>query len=213
MERGKFITLEGGEGAGKSTQSARLVDFLKSRDIDVIATREIGGTPGAEEIRSLWLDKGEGNWDPMTELLLTMAARREHLVRTVWPALESGKWVISDRFVDSARVYQGIGLQLGVEKVDVIYEETAGDFWPDLTLLLDVPVDIGLERMSSREGPDDRYQRKNKAFHEKLRSGFLDLAKKEADRICLIDASQDEDSVTSAIQKIIVRHFVLIGNA
>lgn len=209
MPRGKFITLEGGEGAGKSTQVKELVAFLNSRNVDAIATREIGGTPGAEEIRSLWLDKSEGNWDPMTELLLTMAARREHLVDTVWPALEQGKWVISDRFVDSARVYQGIGLQLGVEKVDAIYAQVASDFWPDLTLLLDTPVEVGLERMASREGQDDRYQRKNKAFHEKLRQGFLDLAKKEPKRILLIDASQDKASVALAIQKAVVQHFLL----
>jgi dTMP kinase len=213
MERGKFITLEGGEGAGKSTQARKLVEFLSARDLEAIATREIGGTPGAEEIRALWLDKSEGNWDPTTELLLTMAARREHLVDTVWPALDSGKWVVSDRFVDSARVYQGIGLQLGVDKVDVIYEEIASDFWPDLTLLLDVPVDIGLERMAARGGADDRYQRKNKAFHEKLRAGYLDLARDEPQRIIVIDASKDEAAVTAAIQKAVVQHFVLIGNA
>ncbi len=211
MPRGKFITLEGGEGVGKSTQVKALLAFLASREIEAVATREIGGTPGAEEIRSLWLDKGEGNWDPMTELLLTMAARREHLVRTVWPALEGGQWVVSDRFVDSARVYQGVGLQLGVEKVDAVYAQIAGDFWPDLTLLLDAPVDTGLERMAARNGQDDRYQRKNKAFHEKLRTGFLDLAKKEPKRFCLIDAAQDQTSVTLAIQKAVTKHFMFMG--
>lgn len=210
MARGKFITLEGGEGTGKSTQVRELVAFLKSRDVDAVATREIGGTPGAEEIRSLWLDKSESNcWDPMTELLLTMAARREHLVHTVWPALEKGVWVISDRFVDSARVYQGTGLQLGVEKVDAIYAQIAGQFWPDLTLLLDAPVDVGLARMESRNGQDDRYQRKNKAFHEKLRQGFLELAKKEPQRIKIIDASQDQGSVALAVQKAVVEHILL----
>ena len=209
MARGKFITLEGGEGAGKSTQVRELVAFLKSRAVEAIATREVGGTPGAEEIRTLWLDKSEGNWDPMTELLLTMAARREHLVNTVWPALDKGVWVVSDRFVDSARVYQGVGLQLGLEKVDTIYAQIAGQFWPDMTLLLDTPVDIGLERMASRHGQDDRYQRKNKAFHEKLRNGFLDLAKKEPQRISVIDASQDQASVSLAIQSSVVKHFLL----
>ncbi len=213
MARGKFITLEGGEGAGKSTQVKSLHAYLKSRDIESVSTREIGGTPGAEEIRALWLDKSEGNWDPMTELLLTMAARREHLVRTVWPALEQGTWVISDRFVDSARVYQGIGLQLGVEKVDAIYAQVAGDFWPDLTLLLDAPVEVGLERMASRNGQDDRYQRKNKTFHEKLRTGFLELAKKEPKRFCVIDASQDQTAVALAIQKAVTQHFLLMGLA
>jgi dTMP kinase len=209
MARGKFITLEGGEGTGKSTQVKELVAFLKSRNVEAVATREIGGTPGAEEIRSLWLDKSEGNWDPVTELLLTMAARREHLVLRVWPALEKGLWVVSDRFVDSARVYQGIGLQLGVEKVDAIYAQVAGTFWPDLTLLLDAPVDVSLERMAARNGQDDRYQRKNKAFHEKLRAGFLDLAKKEPQRISLVDASLDMASVALAIQKAVVQHFLL----
>ncbi|MDD5586414.1 MAG: dTMP kinase, partial [Alphaproteobacteria bacterium] len=178
-----------------------------------IATREPGGAPGAEDIRSLWLGKAEGHWDPMTELMLTMAARREHLVRTVWPALEKGIWVVSDRFVDSARVYQGIGLGLGLEKVDAIYEEIAGDFWPDLTLLLDVPVETGLERMASRCGPDDRYQRQHKKFHEMLRAGFLDLAKMEPHRFNVIDASQNQDKVTADIRTAVTQFFALTGNA
>lgn len=210
---GKFITLEGGEGAGKSTQAKLLASFLNARGFETLLTREIGGAPGAEDIRTLWLTKAEGHWDPMTELLLTMAARREHLVRTVWPALEKDAWVVSDRFVDSARVYQGVGLGLGIEKADAVYALIAENFWPDLTLLLDVPVETGLARMAARAGPDDRYQRQHKKFHEMLRAGYLDLAKREPGRICVIDASQDQERVAADIRNAVSRFFGLTGNA
>jgi dTMP kinase len=209
MKPGKFITLEGGEGAGKSTQARHLVDYLGTHGIKAIATREVGGAPAAEEIRDLWLGKGEGHWDPVTELLLIMAARREHLVRTIWPALESGVWIVSDRFVDSSRAYQGVALGLGIEKVDEVYEQVAGEFWPDLTLLLDVPVDVGLARMASRNGPDDRYQRQKKPFHEKLRQAYLGMAKNEPKRFAVIDASADESAVSSAIEAAVAKHFGL----
>lgn len=196
---GKFITLEGGEGAGKSTQVKAIADFLCQQNIKAITTREVGGTLGAEEIRKLWLEKPENYWDSMTELLLTMAARREHLVKTIWPALERGEWVISDRFVDSARIYQGIGLGLGIEKVDAIYFHIANGFLPNLTLLLDLPVEIGLSRMKARSGINDRYQRKDIEFHKKLRSGFLELAKNEPKRFRIINAAQDQENVTKDI--------------
>ena len=198
--RGKFITLEGGEGAGKSTQVRNLVGFLAQRGIEAIATREVGGAPGAEEIRELWLGKGEGFWEPMTEVLLIMAARREHLARTIWPALAKGVWVVSDRFVDSTRAYQGIGLGLGLERIDAIYAQIAGDFAPDLTLLLDVPVDIGMQRVASRRGPDDRYQQKDPAFHDTLRAAYAMLADKDKARFRVIDAAQDVPTVARAVE-------------
>jgi len=208
---GKFITLEGGEGAGKSTQAKLLACFLETCGVNAIVTREIGGSRTAEDIRALWLEKEEGCWDPITELLLTMAARREHLVKTVWPALEGNSWVVSDRFVDSARVYQGIGLGLGIGKVDAVYAQIAGGFFPDLTLLLDIPAEEGLARMTKRSGPDDRYQRRPKEFHEKLRDGFLDIAKKEPERFRVIDASRDQEKVAADIRVAVSRFFGLAG--
>lgn len=200
MAKGRFITLEGGEGAGKSTQVKRLVASLERRGLKSLATREVGGAPGAEDIRQLWLSKSEGFWDPLTEVLLIMAARREHLVRTILPALEQGIWVISDRYVDSTRAYQGIGLGLGLPKIDAIYKEIAGDFWPDLTLVLDLPVEVGHARMKARSGAGDRYEQKDLKFHETLRRAFHRLAQDEPDRIKLVDASQDEGVVAALLE-------------
>lgn len=209
MTRGKFITLEGGEGAGKSTQVKRLADLLLGKGFEVVQTREVGGAPSAEAIRELWLTKGEGYWDAVSELLLVMAARREHLVKTVWPALARGAWVVCDRFADSSRAYQGIGLGLGLEAVEEIYRHVAPNFEPDLTLLLDLPVEIGLARMTARGGQDDQYQQKDKAFHQKLRDAYLSLAKEHAYRFRVIDASQDADSVAMLIGQNLREHFAL----
>jgi dTMP kinase len=203
MARGKFITLEGGEGAGKSTQAKQLATYLETKGLKTILTREVGGSPSAETIRSLWLAQPEGFWDPLTELLLINAARREHLVKTVWPALEQGTWVISDRFIDSTRVYQGIGLKLGLDKIEQLYATVAGEFTPDLTLLLDVPVDLGMKRVADRAGQDDRYQQKTVAFHQLLREGYLKLAASHAQRFTIIDASHNPEIVHNAIQKIV----------
>ena len=207
MTRGTFITLEGGEGAGKSTQVRRLAASLSALGLETVVTREVGGSPAAEEIREMWLSKGEGHWDSLTEVLLIMAARREHLVRTIWPALERGAWVISDRFVDSTRAYQG--LELGIPKIDALYTEIAGDFQPALTLLLDVPVDVGMARVAARRGQDDRYQQRKKAFHEKLRAAYLELAEKNQNRFCVIDAGQDQESVAKAVQSAVAARFAL----
>lgn len=201
MKRGRFITLEGGEGAGKSTQSSLLIQALAERGIRAIATREVGGAPGAEAIRELWLSKPQGYWDPMTEVFLIMAARREHLHKTILPALEAGTWVISDRFVDSTRAYQGIGLDLGVDRIDALYREVAGSFWPDKTLLFDLPVETGLARMHSRSGACDRYEAQSVAFHETLRAAFLKLAAAEPTRFAVLDASQTVEAVAQAAMK------------
>ena len=209
MTRGKFITLEGGEGAGKSTQVKRLADFLRGKGFEVVQTREVGGAPSAEAIRELWLTKGEGYWDALSELLLVMAARREHLVKTVWPALERGAWVVSDRFADSSRAYQGIGLGLGMDAVEELYRRIAPNFEPDLTLLLDLPVETGLARMTARGGQDDVYQQKDKFFHQKLRDAYLDLAQKHAHRFRVIDASGNADTVSDAIAQNVRGHFAL----
>lgn len=200
MSSGRFITLEGGEGAGKSTQAQRLVAYLSTKGVQAIATREVGGCEGAEDIRKLWLSKPQGYWDSISEVFLIMAARREHLHKTILPALDAGVWVISDRYIDSTRAYQGIGLGLGVQTIDEIYAHIAGTFWPDLTLLLDLPVETGLQRMTDRSGKADRYEQQNISFHEKLRSAFLKLASGEPQRIKVVDAAQDQQTVTQAIQ-------------
>ncbi|MDD4615504.1 MAG: dTMP kinase [Alphaproteobacteria bacterium] len=209
MSRGKFITLEGGEGAGKSTQTTLLANFLRNEGLDVVQTREVGGAPSAEVLRDVWLDKKEGYWDPITEIFLIMAARREHLVKTVFPALARGAWVVSDRFVDSTRAYQGIGLGLGLDKVDKSYDLIAPGFEPDLTLLLDLPVNVGLARMASRGGHDDRYQQKKSDFHEKLREAYLTLARKYDSRFRIIDASMGQSAVTAALENAVRERFRL----
>ncbi len=199
--KGRFITIEGGDGAGKSTQTAAIVALLEAQGIKVQTTREVGGAPGAEVIRDVWLDQEQGYWDPITELLLIMAARREHLVKTVWPALKMGTWVVSDRFVDSTRAYQGIGLKLGLDIVDHMYHQIAGDFWPDKTLVLDLPVEVGHDRRQERNGKGDRYEAQDAVFHNVLRQAFLDLAAKEPNRIVVIDAQQKQEQVSLEIKK------------
>lgn len=210
MANGKFITLEGGEGAGKSTQAKNLASFLKNFGVETVLTREVGGCPSAEEIRNLWLGAGEGHWDGVTEILLISAARREHLTKVIWPALERGAWVISDRFLDSTRVYQGVAQGLGVEVVDHYYKHIAGKtFEPDLTLLLDLPVETGLKRMTARGGEDDRFQQKKLDFHQTLRDAYLKLREQYPDRMKLIDASQNTDKVKESICNAVKEKFAL----
>lgn len=199
MERGRFITLEGGEGAGKSTHIRRLADGLRSDGHQVVTTREPGGSPEAERIRELLIEGATDRWDAMTEALLHFAARREHLVRTVWPALAHGTWVISDRFADSTMAYQGYGAGLNRETIEALYAHAVGDFRPDLTLILDLPVEDGLARAAARGEGGTRYERMGLDFHHRLRDGFLDIARREPDRCAVIDATQSIDSVAATI--------------
>ncbi len=197
----RFITLEGGEGAGKSTQIRRLANWLRSsRQAEVVMTREPGGSAGAEVIRDLLVTGEIDRWDAETEVLLHFAARRDHVIRTVRPGLKSGAWVLCDRFADSTRAYQGIVQGAGLELVDRVYALTIGDLEPDLTLVLDLPVDVGLTRASQRCG-GDRYERMGKDFHEKLRRAFLKVAADNQDRCRLIDASGDEAAVEQRIRE------------
>ncbi len=197
--RGRFITLEGGEGAGKSTQLRRLAETLAARGIDVVTTREPGGSKGAEEIRALLVSGETGRWGPVTEALLHTAARRDHLERTVWPALEAGRWVLCDRFFDSTMAYQGYGLGLGRALVEGLQKTALGDFRPDLTLILDIAVATGLRRAAARHGGEDRYERMDIGFHQRLRDGFLDIAGREPERCAVIDADADLDTVQARI--------------
>jgi dTMP kinase len=200
MANGRFITFEGGEGAGKSTQVRRLGESLTAAGIDVVVTREPGGAPAAEEIRGLLVSGEVGRWDAMTETLLHFAARRSHLADVIWPALARGSWVVSDRFADSTRAYQGFAQGLGDDMVKRLYSIVVGDFAPDLTLVLDLPVEIGLGRAT---GPDDRYERMGADFHETVRRAFLDIAAAEPARCAVIDAARDADAVAAEIRALV----------
>ncbi len=197
---GRFISFEGGEGAGKSTQLGRLADALQAAGHCVITTREPGGSPGAELIRDLLVTGDVDRWDAETELLLHVAARRDHVTRTIRPALEQGQWVLCDRFADSTMAYQGFGLGLGRDTVAAAHRLALGDFEPDLTLILDLPVADGLARARSRDGDgQNRYERMAPDFHERLRQGFLEIARRNPDRCAVIDATLDADAVHGSI--------------
>lgn len=200
---GRFITLEGGEGAGKSTQIARLADWLRARGREVAVTREPGGSPGAEMIRKLLVEGPAERWDGATEALLHYAARRDHLRSTVWPALERGAWVISDRFADSTRAYQGYGHGLDLAMLGRLHDIAIGSFQPDLTLILDLPVDAGLARAAARRGSETRYESLPRDFHERVHDGFLEIARSAPGRCAVIDASRDVEAVSAAISRLV----------
>ena len=196
MKRGKFITFEGGEGVGKSTQAKRLAERIKRNDIPVIVTREPGGTPVGEDVRGLILkDRPK---DPVTELLLFAAARAEHMTSVIRPALDEGTWVISDRFIDSTRVYQGKLYGLEPEFISLLERYTVAPDFPDLTLILDLPAGAGVERAQSR-GTLSRYDAERIETHEALRKGFLEIATDEPKRCVLIDANLPVSSVETAV--------------
>ena len=201
MTRGLFITLEGGEGGGKSTQARLLAGALRTAGKSVLLTREPGGASGAEAIRELLVQGAVGRWDGVTEALLHSAARRDHLVKTVWPALEAGQLVISDRFADSTLAYQGYGHGVDRTILDALYRAIAGDFRPDLTLILDIPVEIGLARAAARTGSTEetRYESMAQAFHQRLRDGFHAIAAAEPQRCRIIDATRGVEAIHADI--------------
>ena len=205
MAGAKFISFEGGEGAGKSTQIGLLAAALSAAGIPVQTTREPGGSAGAEQIRELLVTGAGDRWDAMTEALLHFAARREHLRSVVWPNLAAGQWVLSDRFADSTMAYQGYGHGLGRAAIEELYALAVGDFAPDLTLILDVPVELGLERALARRDGEDRYEGLDNAFHERLRQGFRDIAEREPTRCAIIDADGEVTAVQAAIQACVVQ--------
>ena len=198
MPSGKFITFEGGEGAGKSTQIKRLAAAIEKTGLTVTVTREPGGSRGAETIRAMLLDP-DAEWDPPTEALLHFAARADHYTTKIAPALKEGAWVLCDRFADSTRAYQGYGLGLDMGAIETLYEIALDDFVPDLTIILDIPVETSVERMIERGADPDRYEKMDTAFHERLRQGFLEIAKQDPDRCAVIDADNDIDTVTARI--------------
>lgn len=206
---GHFITLEGGEGTGKSTQVRRLVPALEARGIAAVASREPGGSPGAEEIRRLLVEGEPGRWEVMTETLLAYAARADHVARIIGPALLAGKWVVCDRFNDSTFAYQGAARGLPRETIRRIDSAVLDDFKPDLTLILDLDVDIGLERAMARKGAESRFERFGRAFHLQARQAFLEIAKRHPDRCRVIDAGGTEDEIHAAIFAAVAERFDL----
>ncbi len=206
MARGKFITFEGGEGAGKSTQARLLAERLTAHGIHVVLTREPGGSAFAEQVRELILDPGTADHGALAEALLFCAARADHIERTIRPALEEGHWVICDRFSDSTRVYQGVagGLPKGV--IEALERLVVGDAVPDVTIVLDLPASEGLGRVQGRNGHGtsagaaaDNYEGRPLSYHERLRDGFLMIATAEPERCVVVDALQTEEEVAEQV--------------
>jgi len=199
VARGKFITFEGGEGAGKSTQARRLADRLRGMGRTVVVTREPGGSPGAETIRELLVQGEAERWSPITETLLMYAARRDHIERTVEPALARGEIVVCDRFYDSTRAYQGAGGGAPMGLIAVLEAEVVGAVVPDLTLIFDLPVDEGLARAAARGEGEARFESKGQAFHERLRAAYLEIARREPDRCVIVDAVGDLATIEARV--------------
>ena len=207
MTRGQFITFEGGEGAGKSTQVKRLVARLEGQGREVVATREPGGSPGAESIRDLVLNGAADRWSPVTETLLMYASRRDHIERVIRPALERGAWVVCDRFADSTRAYQGAGGGTAPELISALETYILEGTRPDLTLVFDLPTEVGLQRAHARAGGEMRFESKGLSFHQRLRDGFLSIAQAEPERCTLIDASASMDEVEAAVWAAVADRF------
>ncbi len=188
---GAFITFEGGEGSGKSTQLVLLWEAFKSAGIPSVKTREPGGTESAERVRTLLVSGKSDAWDPVAETLLFYAARMEHVNRLVKPAMQDGKTVLCDRFSDSTLVYQGVGKGLTETYVQSLHHLLLGNFAPNLTFILDIDPETGLKRASARAGGETRFEGMDIAFHRQIRAGFLDIARREPGRCLVIDADDD----------------------
>ncbi len=200
MTRGRFLSIEGGEGAGKSTQVRRLAQTLRDRGLDVHVTREPGGSDGAEAIRDLLMQGEVSRWSSHTEALLFAAARADHVEKVIQPAIGVGTWVISDRFIDSSRAYQGVAGGIDDAAVLALHGFGSRGLLPDRTLVLEVPPEIGAERAAARDGAAaDRFAARERAFHDDVAAAFRRFAAAESDRVRLIDASGDPDSVAASI--------------
>ena len=199
--RGKFITFEGGEGAGKSTQAQRLARKLQSMGLGVVVSREPGGSAGAEAIRHVLLSGAAKPLGPHAEAILFAAARADHLRQTIGPALERGQWVISDRFADSTRIYQGVLGNVDARLISRLEKLTVGELSPDLTIILDVPPETGLARVTARRGDAavDRFEAEDFDFHKKLREAYIELAEREPDRCVVINAGADAATVAEFV--------------
>ena len=197
---GLFISFEGGDGTGKSTQINRLGALFEQAGREVVVTREPGGSPGADLIRKLFVEGDAGRWSPLSEALLVFASRADHLQRTIKPALARGAVVITDRFADSTMAYQGIAGELGRDHVASLHKIVVGDHDPDMTILLDLPAEEGLRRAGARGG-DARFESKGLEYHEAVRAAYLEIAQDNPDRIVVIDASGDPDTVFAQVQE------------
>jgi dTMP kinase len=201
---GIFITLEGGEGSGKSTQAIRLCRLLTARGYEVLHTREPGGTPVAEELRRLLLDSSAESLAPETETLLILAARRQHVTQVIQPALERGRVVVCDRFSDSTMAYQGYARRLDMKLLRAMDRWATGKLVPNLTLLFDIPPSAGLRRRRVKPATQNRLDRENERFHADVRAGFLSLARREPRRIKVVDARQLPDSVSATVRTLVL---------
>jgi dTMP kinase len=200
MATGRFISIEGGEGAGKSTQIALLADRLRNLGLDVDLTREPGGTDGAEAIRQLLLGGEDDRWGHSAEALLFAAARSDHVEKRIRPALIEGKWVISDRFVDSSRAYQGASLGLSDDTIMQLHQIGSGGLMPDRTIVMDIPLDEARQRTRQRDGDtSDRIGGRNDAFHQNVRDAFRRISTQEPDRVRIVEASGTPDEIASRI--------------
>ena len=218
--KGKFISFEGGEGGGKSTQLKLLATALQESGIDVLETREPGGSPDAELIRTLLVEGETDRWDAQTETLLHFAARRDHLNKVILPALNKGQWVLTDRYADSTMAYQGYGHGVSKKAIHGFYQFIAGNKQPDLTIILDLPAAEGLARADMRanekaikiQQKEDRYERMGLEFHSRLRDGFLDIARKNKKRCMVIDATKSIEEIQTNIRKLVFKRFRLAAD-
>lgn len=204
MERGKFITVEGIEGVGKSTNIAVIIDCIEAAGHKVVSTREPGGTPLAEDVRDLLVNRSEEPIPEIAELLLMFAARSLNVNNVIVPALDAGHWVLCDRFTDSSRAYQGGGRGVPLETIDRLADWVHGDVWPDLTILLDAPVEIGMQRASKRGAPD-RFEQERHDFFQRVRECYLGLAIREPERFAVIDTSQPLPDVEAEVRALMQR--------
>lgn len=209
MHKGKFITFEGGEGSGKSTQIDLLLANLKNHGIDVLKTREPGGTNVGESIRKILVNGKINNISPFTELFLNSASRKEHIDKIIKPSLNNGKWVLCDRYIDSTLVYQGYGHGLDLKLINKINQLTVGEYIPDLTFVFDLNPQLGLKRAKNRITNEDRYEKMDISFHLTIRNSFLKVAKTDLDKYKIIDASLDKEKISENILNTVLNKFVL----
>lgn len=210
-ERGRFVTFEGGEGVGKSTQLARLAEHLRECGFEVVTTREPGGTPKAEKLRDFLLSGRAAPLGPLAEAALFSAARADHVQALIGPALKRGAWVLCDRFADSTRAYQGARGGVDAKTLALLERAATGETRPDLTIVLDLPAEEGMARAASRrdEGERaDRFESEDHSFHEELRQAFLEIAESQPERCCVIDAARLVDDVASAIRAVVHDRFL-----
>ena len=208
-DKTRMIVIDGVDGSGKGVQSRRMLEAFVRAGYEAILTREPGGSPAAEDVRKLLVEGDPEKWDSMTELMLMYAARRSHLRDTIWPALNQGKWIISDRYADSSRAFQGIAGELGLETVEKVHRLVVGDFEPELVLILDLPESIGLDRANQRGNQENRFEMKGSEYHAKVRAAFLQIASSNSQRYQVINADQKIDQVSNELLETVNRHFEL----